>query len=99
MGRYATDAVGQYVSEHDGEWPSSWSDLEPYLADKRFLESISKAIAIDFHSDPGRLARQPLDSFTAIRPARDCSQNENGLKEYWGVPHLQSLLKRYPVGH
>lgn len=94
MGRFATDAVCQYVSEHDGQWPTAWSDLEPYLPYES--PGVSQVIAIDFHSDPHRLARQSLADFTAIRPARDCRPVPDSLKEYWEVPRLQALLCRDP---
>lgn len=94
MGRFATDAVRHYLSEHDGQWPSAWSDLEPYLPYEG--PGISQVIAIDFHSDPECLARQSLADFTAIRPARDCRPIPDELKEYWEVPRLQALLRRDP---
>ena len=95
MGRFATDAVCQYASEHDGQWPTAWSDLEPYFSYES--PGVSQVIAIDFHSDPQRLARQSPADFTAIRPARDCRPVPNELKEYWGVPRLQALLKQDPA--
>jgi hypothetical protein len=94
MGKYATSAVCEYVAEHDGDWPSQWSDLEPHMPDQFSVESIAKIIAIDFHADPKRLARQSVDQFTAIRPAGCYGASYWDLKEYWGVPRLLELLDR-----
>ena len=64
-----------YVVQHDGEWPRSWTDLEG-LPPREWAvfewpkdsQEVQQYVAVDFSADPQRLAKLKLDEFDAVRP-------------------------------
>lgn len=63
----ATNACHSYVDEHEGAWPRSWEDIDPYVRDGR-AHITRPRVTIDFDADPAILATQDSSSFTGIQP-------------------------------
>lgn len=65
----------EYVVQHDGAWPRSWSDLETIPPRERGLfdwpkdsREVQRYVEIDFSANPERLAKQGIEGFDAVRP-------------------------------
>ena len=67
--------LDDYVKQHDGDWPSSWAELEElpnreggmyeWPTDSR---EVQQYVSVDFSADPERLLRQKVGEFDAVRP-------------------------------
>jgi hypothetical protein len=57
----AAEMVIDYMADHDGEWPKSWTDLQPYFDNGGgrvagwSYERFQKHVWIDFTADPNLL--------------------------------------------
>src|ERR1700678_669967 len=73
--RLTLEIVEEYVAQHNGAWPRSWTDLEQTSGKISEVyrmtggrEHVADYVWIDFDADPGRLAKQTESEFEAIRP-------------------------------
>ena len=83
--------VEHYVESHDGQWPSSWEDLEQLPETGEWYEPMNFELArevaeIDFDADVNELAQQSPSQFKAIRPKRP-------VLDYRSDPRVTSLLE------
>jgi hypothetical protein len=73
------DLVREYVVDHQGAWPRSWTDLEQLPAREGAglrwpadAEEVRRYVAVDFAAEPDKLATQSVDQFDAIQPIGPC---------------------------
>ncbi len=67
--------LDEYVDQHEGDWPSSWAELEElpnreggmYEWPADSLE-VQQYVSVDFSADPERLLRQKVGEFDAVLP-------------------------------
>ena len=58
-------ACNIYLTENDGQWPSSWADIDPLMPDERDW-GVHDCVTVDFNADPCELATQDSNRFTGI---------------------------------
>lgn len=90
--------LDDYVAQHNGEWPHSWTDLEHsrpgqggiFEWPKDSLE-MQKYVEIDFRADPRVLAKQTADEFDAIRPIGPYYP----FRDRWQIAHLMQTIREH----
>jgi hypothetical protein len=94
-GRLTIKLLDDYVTEHDGRWPSSWTDLEKLPpTDGGMFEwpkdsaEVQRYIAVNFAARTDSLATQSVKEFDAVRPIK------GSYYEFRDEGNVGSLLKK-----
>lgn len=68
-----------YITQHNGQWPGSWADLEQAPARKwdgfewpRDSAKLQQHVTIDFTVNTDELVTQSVEQFNAVRPIGPC---------------------------
>lgn len=80
--------VEDYVKSHDGQWPSSWQDLDETKTGKRLGSRSSyyrQFAAVDFSCHSEQLLRDPAAIYEAVTPVS---------RRYVMYPHAKQDLDR-----
>lgn len=68
------ELLTDYVQQHEGQWPRSWSDLEDLPPREKVYKwpadslVVQQYVTVDFSTDPQRLAKLNSAEFDAVRP-------------------------------
>ena len=87
------DLMRDYILNHQGAWPRSWAELEALPPRKRAMfqwpedsQEVRRYVSVDFRAGPDKLAKEPLERFSAVRPREPCYP-------YKHYPELANLLE------
>ncbi len=94
-GRLTIKLLDDYVTEHDGKWPSSWTDLKKLPpTDWAMFEwpkdsaEVQRYIAVNFAAGTDSIATQSVQEFDAVRPIK------GSYYEFRDEGNVGSLLKK-----
>ena len=71
-----------FVRETNGEWPTSWDDLERHAPTHFNLNCAKGLVVVDFDADVHQLSKQTWKTFSGIRPPQPCCTYYDSELEY-----------------
>jgi hypothetical protein len=86
-------ACNAFVIETNGDWPTSWADIDPLMPDDRDW-NVHAVVTVDFSADPRVLACQDTDGFTGITVEHPVYIHNLEIDAL-----LETLRRFYPASH
>jgi hypothetical protein len=94
--------LDEYVAQHDGQWPRSWTDLEQLPPKERGSmfdwpkdsQEVQKYVTVDFSANAERSAKQTPAEFDAVRPIGP----NYPFKDRWQVKALLDTVRAHTAG-